>query len=91
MAEWKDEKMERKEILLRIEKCVNDIKPIGDINEEDYIDSRNIGFTSLQFLTFIVQVEEEFSIEFEDEELSFERYQNISDFVDTVEKILHIN
>ena len=58
MAEWKDEKMERKEILLRIEKCVNDIKPIGDINEEDYIDSRNIGFTSLQFLTFIVQVEE---------------------------------
>ncbi len=83
--------MERKEILLRIEKCVNDIKPIGDINEEDYIDSRNIGFTSLQFLTFIVQVEEEFSIEFEDEELSFERYQNISDFVDTVEKILHIN
>ena len=79
MAEWKDEKMERKEILLRIEKCVNDIKPIGDINEEDYIDSRNIGFTSLQFLTFIVQVEEEFSIEFEDEELSFERYQNMEE------------
>ncbi len=83
--------MERKEILLRIEKCVNAIKPIGAVGEEDYVDSRKIGFTSLQFLTFIVQVEEEFSIEFEDEELSFERYQNISDFVDTVEKILCIN
>ncbi len=83
--------MERKEILLRIEKSVNAIKPVGSITEEDYIDSRNIGFTSLQFLTFIVQVEEEFNIEFEDEELSFDRYQNISDFVDTVEKLLSIN
>ena len=78
--------MDRIEIFNRVKACINTIKPIDVIMEEDYVDSRNVGFSSLQFLTFIVKLEEEFNIEFEDEELTFERYQKISDFINEIER-----
>lgn len=82
--------MTRDDILIRIKKNICAIAEIDYVCEETYLDSRGIGFNSLQFLTFIVQIEDDFCIEFEDDELSVERYQLVSDVVDAVEKMLMI-
>ena len=43
-----------------------------------------VGINSLEFIEFIVQLEEHFNIEFSDENLVIERYARLADVVDIV-------
>lgn len=49
-----------------------------------------IGLDSLEYMNFIIKVEDAFDIEFEDEDLLFDNYEKVSDFVEKI-KILQSN
>lgn len=57
--------------------------PIGEIGNEVALDS--LGINSVNFIKFVVDIETEFDIEFDDNDLNFNNFKNIACLVDYVE------
>mgnify|MGYP001401524314 CR=1 FL=1 len=48
----------------------------------------DIGLSSISFIKMIVDIEEEFNIEFDDESLEFSKFDIIQDFIDYIKEML---
>ena len=53
------------------------------------IDLKNIGINSITFIKIVVSIETEFGIEFEDEDLDYNKFPNIKSLVNYVEDKTH--
>ena len=53
------------------------------------IDLKNIGINSISFIKIVVSIETEFGIEFEDEDLDYNKFPNIKSLVNYVEDKTH--
>lgn len=82
--------MDRDQIFNVIKAKIIEIKgETRKININDYIDYRGGGLNSIELLTLIVNLEEHFEFETDDEDLSLERFIFIKDIVDLVsEKVI---
>jgi acyl carrier protein len=47
----------------------------------------DVGLSSISFIKMIVDIEEEFNIEFDDESLEFSKFDVIKDFVDYINEM----
>lgn len=80
--------MDNMETKLRsiIENNIDLIVPIDDIGTED--DLSVLGINSVSFIKLVVEIEQEFDIEFEDDSLDFNNLKTIKDINDYIEKLL---
>lgn len=63
------------------------LRPNIDINNNDeFLDYRGLNLDSIEFLTLIIYLEDEFEIEFADEELIINNYEKISDLINKVKE-----
>lgn len=68
-----------------IEKTVGDVEEFGDFGLDDNL--ADFGISSLNFIKILVAIEDEFNIEFEDEELEFENFNTIRKLVNSLNKM----
>lgn len=59
-----------------------------DVKLENYIDYRGVGLNSVQLLTLMIKLEEEFDFEFDDDLLILEDFKLVSDIVICVSTIV---
>jgi acyl carrier protein len=80
------------EICERIKKLIENlglmIVPVEDIMVEDNLSE--LGMTSISFVTLVVSIEEEFGIEFGDENLNYSQFNTILSIAEHVEKKLSL-
>ena len=57
----------------------------GNFNDETTL--TEIGMNSIEFITFIIAIEEEFNIRFEDMQLIYDRYKTVGDLVKVIIKL----
>lgn len=61
----------------------------GDLNDED-IDIRNYITSSIQFISFIVEIEKEFEIEIPDEMLVIDNFGSLNTLTEKISNIINI-
>ena len=81
--------MERKEIEQKLVNCLENVgiyididDSVDDINLENYIES------SIQFISLVIEIEKEFSIEIPDEMLDINTFKTIDMICDLLNEIL---
>lgn len=62
---------------------IYEIKKI-EVNKDSKFDE--IGLDSIEFVQLIVNIEDKFNIEFNEEELNLDMYKNINDLVKVIER-----
>lgn len=63
------------------------LRPNIDVNNNDeFLDYRGLNLDSIEFLTLIIYLEDEFEIEFADDELIINNYEKISDLINKVKE-----
>lgn len=72
----------KKLIIEIIEKHVG----IQDITPE--YPTAKLGFTSLKFVKFLIDIEEEFDIEFDDDLLDFAKFETVNDIINYIASLL---
>ncbi len=63
--------------------CIYDIKRIRVDKETKF---EEIGLDSIEFVQLIINIEDKFNIEFDDEELKLDIYNNLDDLVKIIER-----
>lgn len=76
-----DKKQINEKVILELQKLGIFLDSIEDVNLNDYIDD------SLQFISFIVQVEQAFDIVFPDEELLLNSLYSLDGFCELIKEI----
>lgn len=77
--------MERSQILDDIVKKIYEMKETeASITEDDLLDFRGAGLTSVEILTLIVYLEDLYGIEISDDELILTHYVYVKDLIDVV-------
>lgn len=72
-----------------IEKSIIDItKRIKRIENKNILDVNILDFSSLEFVELIVEIEEEFGIQFCEDDLLLDKYERIGDIAKKVETYL---
>ncbi|MCK4258885.1 MAG: acyl carrier protein [Halanaerobiales bacterium] len=76
--------MKKEEVQVIIEGKVREV--IGDPNIELTLDQKidELGLNSIDFIKFLVFIEQEFDIEFEDEDLELGQYSTLENVIDKV-------
>lgn len=81
-----NDSVEIKDIVCRI---LNDIGfPVNDVKDGD-ANLMEYGMDSLTFMTFVVEIEDVFSIEIPDEMLSLEALSSLNGFITYLTSIIH--
>lgn len=77
-----------KDIIVRIiEVLKKHIESNGNVDEiTDHSKISDLGINSISFIKFVVALESEFDIEFEDDSLDFNGFETIRDIANYVEK-----
>lgn len=80
----------REEIEARLKKIISEREEFAFLhgNLDMEADIGELGINSLMFIKIIVAIEEEFDIEFDDDELDSSNLNTFHDFVDYVEELL---
>lgn len=71
----------------RLKKIIVDIAPISvDVSEinDDTVLTKDLGFDSVQIISLIVEIESQFDIEIEDEDLNIEKLTVLKTLTDVV-------
>lgn len=70
-----------------ISELVNNV--IGEERNQITCDTpfNEIGLDSLEYMNFIIKVENTFNVEFEDEDLFFDNYEKVSDFIEKISSL----
>ena len=73
------------------DKIIQIIKDACALGEEvkENSDLKTLSLDSLSFVEMLVNIENEFEIEFEDEELNFFDWENVSDLINAVKEKLN--
>lgn len=73
------------------DKIIQIIKDACALEEEvkENSDLKTLSLDSLSFVEMLVNIENEFEIEFEDEELNFFDWENVSDLINAVKEKLN--
>ena len=73
------------------DKIIQIIKDACALEEEvkENSDLKTLSLDSLSFVEMLVNIENEFEIEFEDEELNFFGWENVSDLINAVKEKLN--
>lgn len=76
----------------RVKQCIMKIVKDNSITEDSIKDetllSKDLGLDSIMMIELIVEIEEEFDIEIDDEDLVFEEFDHFSSLVEIVDKQL---
>lgn len=81
-------KMTEKDIINGIIKSLEEIFVYIDINEFEIVDLSNFIEDSLQFMSFIVRLEDNFSIEFPPELMIFDNFKSINNINKMVSELI---
>ena len=81
--------MERKEIEQKLVNCLENVSIYIDVDDNvDDIDLENYIESSIQFISLVIEIEKEFSIEIPDEMLDINTFKTIDMICDLLNEIL---